>query len=359
MRKLNRQKKYQEAIIYAEEKLNKKYIYQPLNLMRYLAATYKHVNEIGKANSLAEKVLKYYSKIEPETLVEHVHYWNDFDNTIHSNYIFQGGAENLGVVIHESGKPLYFTKVLPYFGWYDNREIEFFQQLNQDYKELIEFVPRYISNKIDKEYGIQYLTTIFIDKHDINLNYLNDLIEFDNVCRKIDYKSIHINQGSYHAQNRLLHDPILIHTIVTFLRNELCKTSLNEEICLVYNNIKKVSKLIKPENDYCFVHNDLHHKNVFMDKSTNRLVIMDWNTYGWGLKGSDIVRFVSHFECTFDWFKTEYLDKQNDKRSKIQNIMLVFLLIYGKYIQNINFDDTSRVFYLPALKWINSESEML
>jgi hypothetical protein len=359
VRKLNRSKKYAEAIQFAEEKLNRKYIYQPLNLMKYLAALYKRFDRTDEANLLSKKILKNYSNLDSEVLIKNIEKKNEFNHSIHSTYMFQGGAENLGVVIHSNDQALYFTKVLPYFTWHENREIEFYHHLNKDFSELSKFIPIYKSSHRVDQYNVQYLTTNFIDKQEIDLEYLNHLIEFDAICRSIKYKSIHMNQGSYHAQFRLLHDPILINTIGLFLKTNLSQTSLSEQSSLVYNNIKRISKLIIPEYDYCFIHNDLHHKNVFWDKIENRLVIMDWNTYGWGLKGIDIVRFVSHFSFDFEWFRTQYLVKQNEERSRIQNIMLVFLLVYAKYLQDIDITYTLNTFYQPALEWINSESEMV
>lgn len=353
IRKLIRSKHYAEAIEYAQSRLNHRYLYQPLNLMKYAAHAYKHMGQIDRANELAEKVLFSFSGVTIQTLIQTLNENNHFNPEILTTYQFQGGAENLGVCIHAKGKPLYFTKVLPYFKGHDNREIEFYARIDHEFEVLKMFVPQFYSSAKDPNHPLQYLTTHFIEKMDIGLEHLPELIEFDRVCRKISYQSISFKQGSYQATNRLVHDSILIFSMIQFLKGKVRDPLIHSIESKAYNRVKELSKMINPKSDYCLLHNDLHHKNVFWDTQANKLVVLDWNTYGWGLKGIDVIKFVSHFKINFIWFKDIYLDKINENNNRL----LVFFLIYYKVQQNKDIQSEIESFYLPAYQYLVQESE--
>lgn len=353
VRRMIHSKHYQQAIDYAQTKLSKKQIYQPLNLMKYTAHAYKHCGEIDKANELAERVLYNFSGITTQLLIQTIDEINHFNPNIKTNYQFQGGAENLGVCIHSNGQPLYFTKILPYFKFHDNREVVFYSKIDLEFKPLKEFVPKFYSSAKDANYSIQYLTTHFIEKIDIGLEHLTYLIEFDEVCRKIPYQSISIKQGSYQAINRLIHDPLLLFSMIQHLKGKVKHPIIQSIEPRAYNRIKECAKRVDPKKDYCLLHNDLHHKNVFWDIINNKLVVLDWNTYGWGLKGIDVIKFVSHFKLDFKWFKQFYLDKMNDNNKQL----LVFFLIYYKVQQNKNIHSEIDSFYQPAYQYLTQESE--
>ncbi|NTW90637.1 MAG: phosphotransferase [Erysipelotrichaceae bacterium] len=353
VRRMIRSKHYQQAIDYAQTKLSRKQFYPPLNLMKYTAHAYKHCGEFDKANELAERVLFNFGGITVRTLIQTIDEINHFDPTIKTIYQFQGGAENLGVCIHSTEHPLYFTKIIPYFKFHDNREVEFYSRIEHEFKPLKEFVPKFYASAKDSIHPLQYLTTHFIDKIDIGLERLTDLIEFDEVCRKIPYQSISFKQGSYQATNRLLHDPLLLFSMIQHLKGKVKHPLIQSIEPKAYNRVKECSRKINPKKHYCLLHNDLHHKNVFWDTTDNKLIVLDWNTYGWGLKGIDVIKFVSHFKLDFNWFKHIYLDKIDDENKQL----LVFLLIYYKVQQNKDIQSEIDFFYLPAYQYLTQERE--
>lgn len=357
IRKKIRTKKYQQAIDYGMSQLKHKTWYTPLNLMKYIAHAYKKLGLIHEANQLSESILLSFSNMSIPDLIQLVHQRHHWDDSMKTTFQFQGGAENLGILIHKDFDKHYFTKIIPMVSFYSNREVEFYERINHDLTILNDYVPEHLSSLILKENHIQTLTLNFIDIKHIELEDFSLVKQFDAVCRAISYKSIPMSQGSYQAMNLLFHDSIMIETLIYKLNHCFNPTELEDIASMAFNKISKLSREIIPEKDYCFSHNDFHYRNVCINKSNHKLVVLDWNTYGWGLKGIDVVKFLCHYSVDFDWFKQNYLDTIENDRKNTHHKMLVFAYIYFKSQQSITIENEIETFYKPAFQYILEESD--
>src|SRR5690625_3450687 len=107
---------------------------------------------------------------------------------VHSEYVYVGGKNNLGAIIHNHKNKKYYTKIIASKN-NSKKEKMFYQKIYREYPTLKNIVPKYIDSVVID--NILYLT---IEKIDIIPNKdISSVIEASRIITSINYNDISNN----------------------------------------------------------------------------------------------------------------------------------------------------------------------
>lgn len=341
-----------------------------------LAIAYLELDYEEQANITMKKSLKLFTNKDLNLFIKEIQDLIFNKSKIKSKYIYLGGYSNLGAIIHtdiKNSKVEYITKVSKKYTnkiYNIEKEIIFNDIIRSKIPLLQKITPELIFHS---DYKYKKLKIMTFEKKGENLradsnvefnkvielnNSINDSINYDEA-----YRLLKKNKSEKHLKNC-----IEIHNKSTHLKihdDMIKKISINDKNKETINKIDEVYELIidykiynevRPDRDYVFCHGDFGPHNITYDKNSNKYFVIDWETYGFNLKGHDIASYLVESDIEFTTIKQEYLPKifPFGEREVIEKFFLIYQLSI-KMVNNLkkdNYDYDIKYKVMPTLNYL-------
>src|SRR5690625_2621692 len=265
-----------------------------------------------------------------------------------SRYIGTTGKNNLGVIVHRQGTSKYITKISRASS-INQREHKFYSRILPDSQELAALAPRYVS--FFQQDDINYLTLEFINEAD-RKPQLSEALSLtgwiqqgapdnvsDELISELDTSYITpraLRSGRSFASIHLPgHNALIFELLHDFAQENLesrCLLPIVHQLEKLVMN-KRLYLALKPEIHYGMMHSDFTVDNIMGNKADGSFKIIDWQSYKYGPKFFDILRFVTHLELPYADVRREVLAKEK-RFSEIE----LFFFLYGYIITNLLTD---------------------
>lgn len=278
----------------------------------------------------------------------------DLSQDLSTEYVFNGGASNLGGFVHKIGKKKFYTKI----SRVTDRSIherDFYSNVLGLQPLIKDLVPEYVSSlEID---GVLYLTIEMIDIAPVSKGSVKQVIEVSNSMADVPYSELLANIGQKlpaplvgrptSSNGLFLHiDKKYANEIILNSLSEIAKR-LNYTIS-INKNIDKLKKMVMgnriynyavPHIQYGLIHGDFNIDNVVLDKKRNKVRVIDWETYIYGPRFLGIARFFASSRFSYSSIRDEYVYSmiESGKSSKVEQAFFLYA-----YIVFLILDDKGR-----------------
>ena len=301
-------------------------------VFRKLAVSYKEVGNCEYAQYYMEKslLLRTKNNIEPIiNMVEEDIFSPDLD--VKSEYEYLGGAFNLGFIKHaykkENTTYKYLTKIIKDdypINIQASKERFFYQVLVKDYPSLKAFTIDMINYMKVKKFKLILITFEKLSNDKKQIGDIKKIINIvESLAEKIKYDDLVrilkiADRGRMIPISSSMHRPSTHRFIIKDMRKNAPKVKVKLEIEEIINRIEhiiidlKLYQEINPKDHYVFCHRDLNAGNIIYDRENDRYNIIDWSTYGLGLRGHDATTFLCDYGLKFIEIRDLYLNNIED-----------------------------------------------
>lgn len=304
---------------------------------------------------------------------------------ITSEYNFIGGEANLGFIEHiydsKQGETRYITKII------DNetarKEKIFYSNIQSNYALLKKHTPIVIH--IFEIKGFSFITIKkIIGRHPeaVRTCDIVDLIKkievlgvsADKYINNINYNDIKLKCeigfpfNGFYGVFATIHTEASNKQIFRWLKKRMHFLRCSPEVYKLISRLEtvilkqKLYQEIIPAKNYGFLHNDLHSENIIIDNYDQSCYIIDWDRYGMGPRGYDLIMIFRDYNVPFKRIKEIYLDDIDNNRNTIINkIFFIYPLIvsYFPWPNNSDMDDLIDDYLKPAVEFIEYLVEKL
>lgn len=318
-----------------------------------LGEIYASLNERKKAKSNFIKGLELKHDLDIEQLIQKISdgikqkYNLDSQKDLNSTteYKFIDGRSNYGAFIHYYDNKQFFTKIAQH-DKLAMREDEFYKQVSQEFSNLNNIIPNYVHSFVLD--GILYLTIEFLESNETNLDHLISVIETSRKISSIEHSEVQKKFPNLKYSFKLKNKPNPAAIFFTKIHKQKYNEKLFQDLELlmeeneypieIIQKVKEVKDIImnnklytfvKPNLHYSLIHGDLNKKNIRVDKLSQEIKVIDWETYKIGLKTIDIARFFSANRFSYKKVQEIYLndDKINGYLTDIEKIFFLYILM--------------------------------
>lgn len=322
---LFKQEKFLEFIDSAQELEEKGQAKHDLYQLKAIA--YFRLDQKKQATLTMQKNLEKFTNERLEDFIKHSQSLI-FDNpNITSTYRYSGGYNNLGVIIHSdlmNSKQDYITKITE-----NNtvkihnieKEIVFNDIIRKESPLLHKVTPELISSVNYHHKKLKLLTfekkgKTLIDDFEIDFNKIIQLncaimkaTSYDRLSHLLKEKQSEKFLSSTMAMHlKTTHEINFSHML-----KALEKNGCSEPMLAVLDDINslivasKVYTKIKPSSDYVLCHGDFNPANITYDELSNNYFLIDWEDYGFSLKGYDLANYLAMTGLSFATIKKDFI----------------------------------------------------
>lgn len=235
----------------------------------------------------------------------------DSEIAVESTYLISGGKNNLGFFHHRiKGEPKeYLTKILEKR---KKREAYFYQEVLKKLPELKDYCPSLVFS--DPIGGIRVLTLEKVTFQEITkkeedqqirqfflqtgrVEYSEELQDF----LKVPNSVMRLGEGRSQGLVKYfesIHQKETNEQLFQQIREKISRKRYPISVKVLFWVWEKmvirsgIYKNIIPEKDFAFIHGDLGPHNLLYESNSNRVKVIDWNSYRMGPKTYDIANFT-------------------------------------------------------------------
>lgn len=337
------------------------------------AIAYFRLDDKNQANNTMQKSLELFINEQTDYFVNQVEGIIFDPLSVKSSYGYLGGYNNLGVIIHDSisnPKSHYITKITkndPINRHSIKKEIVFNDLIRKGNPFLEKASPAMISS-IDYHHKKLKLLTFekkgqtLIDDFDIDLNVILQLNQL--VINSTKYDDTHHLLKHKHLEKFLnpmmkMHEKISHEIIYDQMIKDIRKNNCSDHILSLIDTItaliinSKLYQEIKPAKDYVLCHGDFNPANITYDKNFASYFLIDWENYGFSLKGYDLANYLAMTTLSFSSIKNDVLPLffPVDDQEIIEKIFFTYQLLI-KWVNQLKKEtefDAIKTNILPAV----------
>lgn len=332
---------------------------------RKLANAYIQMNNEDKADWHMRKAFSLNNTSDLENIIDEIEA-STFGGhrKIHSQFAYLGGEANLGFIEHIEVKGIvtskYLTKIVPIeypFDHFAKKERYFHQEVRMKYPVLQPLTLEIIDYAEMKEEQLLLMTFPKLINNGIGRENFADLIRItEKISVAIPASKIKkilkvTDKGKAYQLASLMHKPSTHAIIFKSIRSKIKDLYHRDELEQVVAQMEaiilglKLYKEINPAEDYVFCHGDLNESNIIYNKKEANYFVIDWSSYGLGLKGYDLARLFADSGVPFSEINEFYLTKirKKDEENKVNQIFFVYHLF---------------IFWIDSLDLKNVEEEI-
>lgn len=148
------------------------------------------------------------------------------------------------------------------------------------------------------------------------------------------------------------------------MKNKINTLADNKELKKIVKQVERVIldqklyKKIKPAEDYIFSHRDFNAENILYNKEEARYYVLDWSSYGLGLKGSDAAKLLASYDLAFTEIEERYLAEVFENVTIVDCIFFAYQLIieWIKKLTGTNMKQQVSQCILPAAQYIEKQN---
>lgn len=330
-----------------------------------LANSYVKTNNQDEAKRHMKKALQLRVRTSKKEVVNRIEtsiFTNRFP--LESQFTYLGGSDNLGFVKHikeeTTGRKKYLTKIVPTdypLDHFANKERYFNNEIRQQSPDLKEITPEMINDAKLKNEHLLFMTFPLLANDGISRANFKDLIEInEKIASAIDYHQIvnllkATDKGKAHELSALMHRRSTHQIIFRYIKNKISDLPYREELKQQVARFERIIleqalyEKITPTADYVFCHGDFNANNILYNQQEHRYYVIDWSSYGLGLRGYDLAKFFASYRVPFSEIEKDYLDS-------------IFAGGEAAYLQKIFFVYNLFIFWINRLDLDNIEEQL-
>lgn len=328
---------------------------------RKLANAYIHLNSQEKATAHMQKAFSLNSLTDVQSIIAWIEETTFPEHkTIHSQFTYLGGADNLGFIEHTigtgKGTRKYLTKIVPTtypLDHFAKKEQYFHIKVRPKYPSLQELTLDLIGDAEIKAAELLLMTFPKLANDGISRENIPTFIQ---LTKKINaaipaYEISRIlevtDKGKAPQLSALMHKASTHRIIFRKIRSKIKTLDERDILEQVVAQMEQLIlglalyKEIDLATDYVFCHGDLNESNVLYNEKETSYVVIDWSSFRLGLRGYDLAKFFAGHGVTFMEMNEQYLDKIFDE-NKVNPVQQVFF-IYHLFIFWIDLLDLENV----------------
>lgn len=345
---------------------------------RNLAHTYKKIKKMDEATIAMREAFMLKSTVKKQTLIRKIESASFVNpSRVSSQFVYLGGADNIGFIRHievsgtETKK--YLTKVIPtdypldHFAY---KESYLHTKVLKDYPELRHIVPEMVYCMESKQDQLLFLTFQKIANCGINKSNLPEIIQLQKeIANSISYEEV-VNilkvtdKGKARQLSATMHQRSTHRLYFRKMKNKINTLADNKELKKIIKQVERVIldqklyKKIKPAEDYIFSHRDFNAENILYNKEEARYYVLDWSSYGLGLKGSDAAKLLASYDLAFTEIEERYLAEVFENVTIVDCIFFAYQLIieWIKKLTGTNMKQQVSQCILPAAQYIEKQN---
>lgn len=265
-------------------------------------------------------------------------------DVVDSEYLYLGGKNNLGSIVHESKNYKYITKISVY-SEVAKQEEKFYKDILEDFPILKELAPSYVCSEVID--NILYLTITKIDNVPLYSKGRLDIIETSKKLTSISYKDIVSRypnpKYAFVVENRPIsivqfftkihekkYNEFLFDGMYKLIEQNNYPSAIKEIILRLEGAIMpyRLYLFINPEKHYSLIHGDFIPSNIKRRDNDSSIIVLDWAMYTVGPRFLDIAKFFSATPAPFSMVKKLYLnDLHEENSSMIEKVFFLYALI--------------------------------
>lgn len=303
---------------------------------------------------------------------------------IKSEYLYLGGEINLGFIEHiypvQEGDKRYLTKIIAGKAAIA-KEKRFYTEICQRHSLLREITPELIDIIDLPVRGLCFITFSKIKGRAPSAGEFREIIRIVKLMETVRYagvidllpadKTIKKNCLGDHPGlpfvkfNGIfatIHQEQSNREVFRWLKGRIEQLSCSPEVCQLIRKLEyiilnlKIYQKIVPNEQYVFLHNDFHKSNILLEDSSKRFYIIDWEKYGVGPAGYDLIRFFQDYDLTFNEIREVYLQDlaETNQLDLLNQLFFVYPLIISYFTEPIGkgLDKLSEDYVKPAVEYI-------
>lgn len=341
-------------------------------LFHHLAYCQKKLHNYQMAEVYMKRSLEERGKVGVKdiiALVEQAAFAGKYN--ISSQYLYLGGAGNLGFIEHkhiQSGQVnKYLTKIVkkdyPYNHFAD-KECFFHQHICQEYLACQSLSPKMIHAFELEAERLLFMTFEQVSTDPLDKSQLPVFIQINkNLSGWIPAKEVkailkETDRGKAVALASIMHKESSHDFILWRMKNKIKKMPNRLDLEQLIERIRHIMidqqlyDKINAKADYVFCHGDYNKDNVLYDQEEKRYYIIDWSSYGLGLPGHDLAKLFISYDFNFQEAK-EYYPSQE----LLFNLFLTYdlLILWIKRLNLDNMEETMKKRLIPGIEYMETK----
>lgn len=341
----NRQ--WEEAILAAKNTLSTGPVDE--ELYRKLANSYVKVNNDMKAKKHMKTALELRAGVSKKELMQLVE-TTTFSQSlaVDSQFTYPGGGDNVGFIQHlvetERGTEKYLTKIVPTdypLDHFAKKEQYFHKVVRPQSAKLTQVTPEMLASLERKEDRLLLMTFPKLANDGISCEHLQDILQINkkiNQSLQVDeIKDIlqMTDRGKAAHLSSLMHRRSTHLLIFQNMRKKIHPLQQREELQRQITRFERLIltlelyREINPATDYVFTHGDFNGNNILYNKKEDKYYVIDWSSYGLGLRGQDAAKLFASCRMPFKEIMESYIDLifEEDEKIVLNKVFFVYWLL--------------------------------